>query len=374
MLEKRAMFAGLETVSVGAFCPEFEPADQTSIVMEASPKSTASKGPSQSSYSYTLIGNGADVVKTPLGGLAVMGGSADVDAAFKWLGERAAGGDFVVLSTTNNTYGSYINQLAGLDSVESLIVSNRDAANTEAVYDIISKAEAIFLPGGDQATYINSWKNTRVEDALYAALSRHAAIGGTSAGLAVLGDVDFEALNGSISSAEALRNPNDNRITVGNEFLSPNDAAGANTILRHMDDILLEPHFMQRDRMGRLLAFMSNMDTRDLVTNYPRAIAVNEQTALLVDEAGMATVVGNPYARKTDPAQHRRSVYLLTGTSPATTTSPLNYQVNVQSVTYDPNSTTPPQFAMTDWPTANSYVVNAISGSLSSPTKTNLYA
>jgi cyanophycinase-like exopeptidase len=45
-----------------------------------------------------------------------------------------------------------------------------------------------------------------------------------------------------------------------------------NTILKYMDNLITDSHFMQRDREGRLLTFMANMDARDRVLGLPRAI------------------------------------------------------------------------------------------------------
>lgn len=46
------------------------------------------------SYKYFRVGNLADVHTTPVAGYALMGGGKDLDDAFKWLCERASGGDF----------------------------------------------------------------------------------------------------------------------------------------------------------------------------------------------------------------------------------------------------------------------------------------
>lgn len=46
----------------------------------------------------------------------------------------------------------------GLSSVETLVVPSVDAANDPGVIDVLAKANAVFIAGGDQADYIKFWK------------------------------------------------------------------------------------------------------------------------------------------------------------------------------------------------------------------------
>ena len=57
-----------------------------------------------------------------------------------------------------------------------------------------------------------------------------------------------------------------------------------------------DSHFVTRDRMGRTLAFMCRIAGVRLVSHQPRAIAVDEETALLIDGSG----------RRASSAQGRR--------------------------------------------------------------------
>lgn len=185
-----------------------------------------------------------------------------------------------------------------------------------------------------------------VEAEIYEAVLDNVPIGGTSNGLAVLGDIDFSAVNGTITSADALLNPQDPRIIGGlqKDFLTPDESTPPmnNTILRYMDNLITDSHFMQRDREGRLLTFMANMDARDLVLELPRAIGVNEQTALLIENDGMAKVVGNSYSKRISPSEQQRSVYLFQGNTPnPSLNAPLNYSAQGVIANYDPSLPTP---------------------------------
>jgi cyanophycinase-like exopeptidase len=79
-------------------------------------------------------------------------GGADVDAAFRWLAERADGGEVIVLRASGGgAYNRYITGLAPVDSVETIVLRHRAGASHPAVLRAIAGAEAVFVAGGDQA-------------------------------------------------------------------------------------------------------------------------------------------------------------------------------------------------------------------------------
>ncbi len=59
-----------------------------------------------------------------------------------------------------------------------------------------------------------------------------------------------------------------------------------------MAGLITDSHFVERDRMGRLLAFLARL-VKDGRANEVRAIAVDRETALLVDPDGEAHVIAN---------------------------------------------------------------------------------
>lgn len=255
-----------------------------------------------SAYTYSRVGNPADVaVAGPLpGGTVLMGGGTDVEAAFKWMCARMGNGDFLVLRATGrDTYNSYIRKLCpAVNSVATLILPSREAAKLDAVAAIVRQAEAIWIAGGDQSDYVNFWQGTPVTATLNLLLNGGVPIGGTSAGLNVLTQYVYSALGATgVTSAEALANPYDGLITFSTDFVNLPVLAG----------IIGDPHFKARDRMGRDLAFLCRLN-RDYGLRRPRAIAVDEATALLVDEYGAATVANAP--------KSTGKVYFLEGGSP----------------------------------------------------------
>lgn len=230
-----------------------------------------------------LIGDPADVSKFTTGGTCLMGGSTDVDAAFKWMIGKSGGGDFVVIRVDNSTgYNSYIYNMGGVNSVETVIIAKATDAKSTVIANKIRNAEALFIAGGDQANYVRLWKDTPVEDAInYLINTKHVPVGGTSAGCAILGASYFAALNGSVTSAEALSNPYNSLVSLGHDdFLD----------IPYLQNTITDQHFSQRGREGRLVTFMARMN-KDFGKN-ARGIASDEQTAACVDENGIAKVFG----------------------------------------------------------------------------------
>jgi cyanophycinase len=251
-----------------------------SLAFAALPAAQAGKRPL---YDYYLTGNGGDaVLATPATSTTLlMGGGPDVDAGFEWMIAKAGGGDFVVIRATGaDGYNPYIYAMGGVDSVETLVIPSRAAANDPFVIDRVSKAEALFIAGGDQSDYILNWKGTALETAIQGLVARRAPIGGTSAGLAVMGEVDYAALNGSITSSSALANPFNRRLTLARGFLTAPS----------LDAAITDAHLGSRDRMGRLVTFLARM-AQDGWVAVPRGIGVDVETALAIED-GVGTRLG----------------------------------------------------------------------------------
>ena len=239
------------------------------------------------SYQYIRLGQKADAKSHPSSGIAMMGGGSDLDEGFRWLCKKADGGDFLVLRARgDDAYNPYINGLCKLNSVATLIIPDRDAALDPAVAEIIRHAEVLFIAGGDQSRYVNFWRRTPVQDAINAGLAAGKPIGGTSAGLAVLGEFSYGALGDApddddLASADVLRDPYFRRVTLVRGLLDNPRLHG----------LLTDSHFAKRDRMGRSLGFLARI-MQDAWSHTPREIAIDEGSAVLLETDGRATVVG----------------------------------------------------------------------------------
>ena len=240
------------------------------------------------SLQYFRLGNKDDAQVSPSGGTAMMGGGTDLDEAFRWLCEKGNGGDFLVLRASGgDAYNDYVYKLCKLNSMATLILPDRVAAEDPAAVEIMKKAEVIFISGGDQANYIRAWKGTPVEDALNAHVAAGKPIGGTSAGLAVLGEFVYGALgdkpdDNDLASTDVLPNPYFDRVTLVRGFLK----------IPYLENLLTDSHFAERDRMGRTLGFLARI-MQDGWSKSPREVAVDEKSAVLVEPDGKGMIVGS---------------------------------------------------------------------------------
>lgn len=268
--------------------------------------------------------------------LVLMGGGSDVDQAFRWMIRKAGvkpgtGGHFVVLRASGtDAYNPYIYYSGpdqrtsesvarswvgganhGLSSVETLVIPSRSAAEDPFVNAVIRSADVLFIAGGDQSQYIRFWKGTALDRSLAALLSQNVPVGGTSAGLAILGEYTFAAMHGTIDSTAALFDPFDRRITIDPDPQNPKKSFLAPAPLL---GVLTDSHFDRRKRMGRLVAFLSRLGgaggtgcpggiptARTKAGSFIRGIGVSEQTALLIESTAdehdfIARRIKNPWS------------------------------------------------------------------------------
>ena len=244
-------------------------------------KIAAKPAPSVVSY---LTGDAADVTTNAIGGLILMGGSTDVDAAIQWFLQRAGGGDVVVIRSSGaDGYNQYMYDMVNVNSVETIIIDSRTKAGLSTVAQKIRNAEALFIAGGDQWNYVNYWKNTVTEDAInYLLTTKQVTVGGTSAGLAILGSAYYSAETGSVTSSQALANPYHRYVTIGQgDFL----------LHPFLANTITDSHYSQRDRQGRHITFLARL-MKDNGYTTVKGIGVDEQTAVCIDAAGIGKVYG----------------------------------------------------------------------------------
>lgn len=224
-------------------------------------------------YQHYLTGNPADVVRPTSGLWVLQGGGDDVDENYVRMGAHGGGGDFVVLRASgDDDYNDYIFALCHCDSVETIVFDSREAAGDPYVIETIRNAEALFIAGGDQSRYVRFWQGTPVQDAINYVAAKPAPIGGTSAGMAVLGEFVYSALYESLTSAVALADPYAKDVTLARDFLT----------LPRLGGILTDQHLQERDRIGRTVALLARL-AQDGWAAEPRAIAADRETAVHVD-------------------------------------------------------------------------------------------
>jgi cyanophycinase len=237
-------------------------------------------------WKYFRAGNAADSTVTPRPGFALMGGG-EQDPALKFLCERANGGDFLILrANTEDDYAKKVNEeiraLCPLNSAATIVFSEREDSDDAKLVERINQAEAIFIAGGDQSNYVRFWQDTPVQDALNRHIAAGKPLGGSSAGLAVLGEFSFSSMIDTIHSPAALADPYGNKVTLSRDFLS----------IPLLTGIITDTHFVKRDRMGRLVVFLARI-LQDGWARQVRAIAVEENAAVLLEPGGQAKVIGS---------------------------------------------------------------------------------
>lgn len=233
-----------------------------------------------------ITGNINDIKTKTEYGLFLMGGGEDVDQAFKEMTKRSGGGDFVIIrSSGSDGYNNYIYKtIGGVNSVKTLIIDSKEKAMCKQVENTIRNAEALFIAGGDQSEYYKYWNKTPIQKAInYLINEKNIPIGGTSAGLAILGEVIFTAEFDTITSEEALKNALDKKITLRNNFLD----------IPILKNIITDSHFDQRKRQGRLISFLAN--SIKIHNKALNGIGIDEQTSLVIEKNGDSKVIGKNY-------------------------------------------------------------------------------
>lgn len=220
-----------------------------------------------------LAGGGGDQTEAMQAAVNTIRGCRDCDATIDIVVIRASGG---------SGYNPYLMALDGVNSVISMVITDRESAARPDVVNIVRMAEMVFFAGGDQCNYIRWIKDTPVAEAVKEVYRRGGAVGGTSAGLAIQGEIAYDACpNQSARSAEVLLDPFHEDVSLSRDFF-PWPA---------MRNVITDTHFQQRDRMGRLLVFLARTLAEEKEERL-LGLGVGERTVLLLNGAGRGYVYG----------------------------------------------------------------------------------
>ena len=215
-----------------------------------------------------------------------MGGGREVDLAIKKMISKSGGGDFIIIRTDeSDKYNPYIyDELGGVNSVETIIIDTKEKANNPLIEKKLRNAEALFIAGGDQAEYYAFWKNSKVSKSIeYLINQKKAPVGGTSAGLAILGQFVFTAENDTITADENITSFDNPKLTIRNDFLK----------IPLMKNIITDSHFSQRNRSQRLNIFMNKIvNNKWAIKEDLEGIGIDEETALLIYPDSTREVMG----------------------------------------------------------------------------------
>ncbi|GAA4823089.1 GEVED domain-containing protein [Algivirga pacifica] len=259
----------------------------------------AQKG--KNNYAYSIAGgtpNSHGSINTSfatlLAGGAEAGAASEVPAT-QWFLNHADGGDYLVIRTGGTgSQASWIwsNFSSSISSAAELSIDNTAGANDPTVAQYIRDAEAVFIAGGDQTAYMNNWKGTEVEAALnYLIQVKKVPIGGTSAGMAILGGAYYAPASSGILSSEILDDPyhpNTTNSIFYNDFLE----------VPYLENVITDTHLDRvhgsgnENRYGRIFGLLART-TADTNTENRYAIGCDEGTFVGIDANGIARVFGD---------------------------------------------------------------------------------
>ncbi len=164
------------------------------------------------------------------------------------------------------TYQMAFEDLGVLDC-QPIAIPDREAADSSAVTDLILEADGVFITGGDQQRLMNLIRDTEAYRALHVAFQlRGCCIGGTSAGAAAMS-------RHMLAYGEATRLPKKDLTDLG-------------VGLGFVPQAIIDQHFSQRHRLGRLLSVLAQ---------WPEmlGVGIDEDTALVIERDAAIEVIGS---------------------------------------------------------------------------------
>ncbi len=219
------------------------------------------------------------------GSIMMVGGGGEnygswSDNPYGWFVEKAGFGKIINIDVdeASDWYPTYFESLGASITSYNLQIATEADANSFPIFQELLSANGIFIEGGDQWDYVSTWKNTYVQTAIQSVYDNGGVIGGTSAGLAILGEIVFDGQNGSLTSDQAAYNPYHYRVSITDDFLNI------------LPGVFTDSHFNERGRLARLTVMLArrNQDNNEDLLG----IGVEYKTAFCVDESMIGTVHG----------------------------------------------------------------------------------
>ena len=161
-------------------------------------------------------------------------------------------------------YRTLFGQL-GVTDVRGLRPTTRDEADSQSCVDAMADVTGLFMTGGNQSKLTQVVSGTRLGDAILNAHDRGAIIGGTSAGASAIS-------THMVAFGAEGETPKQRMVHLANG-------------LGLLPGVIVDQHFMERNRLGRLLA---------LVAASPGLLGmgIDEDTAALITADATLEVLG----------------------------------------------------------------------------------
>lgn len=153
----------------------------------------------------------------------------------------------------------------GVKKIKILDISDRNESFKEGNLNLIREASLIFFTGGDQLRITSMIGGTPIYDELKKSCEEGVFIVGTSAGASVMSDT---------------------MIVQGEDDDSPRKCTlKMSPGLGLIGNVIIDQHFAQRGRIGRLLAGIAQNPE-------VLGIGIDENTGIIVDKSGVIEVIG----------------------------------------------------------------------------------
>jgi cyanophycinase len=165
---------------------------------------------------------------------------------------------------TGSRYERIFGEL-GASSVRSLEYTNRTQTDREEWLATLDEATGVFLTGGNQLRISTILGGTPVAKCIRGLNARGVAVGGTSAGAAILSEH-------MIAFGESGATPRAGLVSLAPGFGLTNR-------------VVIDQHFRQRDRLGRLLAALA-------YNPFAIGLGLDEDTAAFIDPDDRIHVLG----------------------------------------------------------------------------------
>jgi cyanophycinase len=227
------------------------------------------------------------------GPVMVIGGAEDKlrDKAILARFAKFAGGPegHVVVISTASSMGdlateAYRELFAGLgiEHVTGLRPDDREEAMDGAIAGALAQATGVFLTGGNQSRLAQVVAGTRLGDALFLAHDRGAVLAGTSAGASAMAS---------------------HMVAFGRSGSTPkNRMAQLSAGLGILQGMVIDQHFEQRGRIGRLLAIVAGSPSL-------LGIGLDEDTCAVVHADQSLQVIGRGAVTIVDGSMVRTDAY-----------------------------------------------------------------
>ena len=170
----------------------------------------------------------------------------------------------------------------------------RQDAHDEALVALVDEATGVFMSGGSQLKLSQRLPGTPLGEALHRAHDRGAVVGGTSAGASIMSRF---------------------MISMGDEGITPRQRhSQLSAGLGLLDGVIIDQHFAQRSRYGRLMAMVAASPSLiGIGIDEDTAIEVRDRSAFTVHGAGAVFVLDCREAVSDAPDARRGAPLMVSG-------------------------------------------------------------